>query len=133
MSKVPISPWSMSAKLVAPNGQLTATIEEAFEVGMGAPTSGDLELCNGLRAASCNPSMVWSDDSRFLAVPQWTRDRQQRLLVLSMEHHSCQLLGGLFRVLELHEFKSGVILGVDSPVYRPQRIRLPIDGIDWAE
>ena len=52
---------------------------------MGAPTYGILNISNGMSYRGCNPSIVWSDDFKYLAVPQWTRERDQRLLVISLE------------------------------------------------
>lgn len=55
---------------------------------MGNPTSGTLCVSQGPHISRCNPSFVWSDDSRFLAVPQFFSRfglfPRQRLLVLSL-------------------------------------------------
>jgi hypothetical protein len=67
-----ISAWDYSLHLTSPNGQITAVIDRASEFGQGSPTSGILKLSNGLTFDGCNPSAVWSDDSKFLAIPQWT-------------------------------------------------------------
>lgn len=37
---------------------------------MGNPRLGTLQLSDGLRLPRCNPSFLWSDCSRFLAVNQ---------------------------------------------------------------
>ena len=68
-----------------------AQIDPAWEVSMSNPTSGTLCVSNGLHLARCNPSFVWSDDSRFLAVPQFFSwfgfFRRQRLLVIWFDKH----------------------------------------------
>ena len=51
---------------------------------MGGPTAGQLRLSNGIELDSCNPSIVWSEDSRYLAVPQWSAGRTQRLVVIDV-------------------------------------------------
>jgi hypothetical protein len=33
---------------------------------------------------SCSPAMLWSADSAYLAVPQWTAQRKQKLLVIDV-------------------------------------------------
>jgi len=99
---------------------------------MGAPTSGILNISNGMSYRGCNPSIVWSDDSQYLAVPQWTRERDQRLLVISLVDKSSGYAPGLFRVLELHLFLNGKITGIDSPIYRPRDVEIDLNQIQWA-
>ena len=126
-----ISPWTGSVYLTSPDGKLTAAINDAGEVGQGAPTSGILNISNGLSYQRCNPSIVWSDDSQYLAVPQWTRERDQRLLVISLEQKFSGYARGLFRVLELHSFLNGKIKGIDSPIYQPREIEIDVSQIQW--
>ena len=64
-------PWRRSYRAVSPDGVVVATIDEAFEHSMSNPTVGTLRTSNGLELSKCNPSFLWSDDSRFLAVPRW--------------------------------------------------------------
>ena len=129
---MPISPWVDSAEITSPDGQHTARIQEASEVGMGAPTSGELRLDGGPVYDSCNPSMVWSDDSKYFAVPQWTNERKQRLLVVRISPREHRYAPNIFRVLELHSFEDGVIRGVDSPVYLPGDVVVDIRELNWT-
>ena len=126
-----ISPWAGSVCLTSPDGKLTAAIDDAREVGQGAPTYGTLNISNGMSYRSCNPSIVWSDDSQYLAVPQWTRERNQRLLVISLVRESSGYAPGLFSVLELHSFLDGKIKGIDSPIYQPREIEIDVSRIQW--
>ena len=98
---------------------------------MGAPTSGDLWISNSMTREACNPSMVWSDDSEYLAVPQWTKGRMQRLMIISVERRMSRYLEGQFRVLELHAFRNGVVSGVDSPIHLPHSFHLNAAGLEW--
>lgn len=53
---------------------------------MGNPTAGVLCISSGPHIDRCNPSFLWSHDSRYLAVPQffnWGPIRRQRVLVVS--------------------------------------------------
>ncbi|HEX8196084.1 MAG TPA: hypothetical protein VF571_07850 [Pyrinomonadaceae bacterium] len=126
-----ISPWTDSLYSTSPDGQFIATIDDAWEVGMGAPTSGILKLSNGMTFQRCNPSAVWSDDSKFLAVPEWTKERMQRLLVISMEQASVGYAPDIFRVLELHSFSRGKIKGIDSPIHKPREIEIDLSEVQW--
>jgi hypothetical protein len=131
----PISPWSAAADVVSPDGRYRAVIAEAIEVGMGAPTSGTLVISDNqggrthVRVESCNPSIVWSSDSRTMAFPQWTPDRQQRLCVVSFPGGVVRSLDENFRVLELHSLEGGIVRGIDSPVYMPRGFERPVEDL----
>lgn len=60
-------------RATSPDGQLQAEVSRAYEVSMSNPTIGVLKISGGLVLKDCNPSFVWSDDSRYLAVPQLSR------------------------------------------------------------
>ena len=127
----PISPWAESADRVSPDGRFQAIVRHASEIAMGAPTSGALVIRDsrdGGRVVreleSCSPSFVWSDRSDALAVPQWTRDRMQRLLIVPLPRGVVTTLPDEYRVLELHAFEDGVVSGVDSPIHMPRLIRV---------
>ena len=126
-----ISPWSDSASLTSPNGKFVAVIDEAGEIAMGAPTSGLLKVSNGLSYQRCNPSMVWSGDSEYLAVPQWTFRRQQRLMVISIQRKQAGYAPGIYSVLELHSFSNGKIAGINSPIHLPRPIEIDVGEIQW--
>ena len=63
--------WRRHYQATSPDGKLVARIDPAYEVSMSNPTSGMLCVSPGLPIDRCNPSFSWSDDSRFLAVPQY--------------------------------------------------------------
>lgn len=121
-----ISPWSWEAELASPDGQVTARIVDAGEIAMGAPTSGRLLLSNGQMVESCNPSMVWSDDSCFLAVPRWTPGREQQLVIVDVRRRKVRVIPGVYRVLQLESFEGGVVRGVDSPIHNPRPIAISV-------
>lgn len=128
-----ISPWEARVELISPNGRITATIRDAIEIAMGAPTCGQLDLSNGISVPNCNPSIVWSSDSEYLAVPQWTHDRRQRLLVIAMREKQLGYAPDVYDVLQLEAFHSGIITGTDSPVHMPRQIEVPHSAINWIE
>ena len=81
--------WRNSLQLDSPDGRMWAKITDAVEVSMGNPTTGTLETSSGLQFEHCNPSFIWSEDSRYLAVPQYSYSRfwgfgKQRLLIIDV-------------------------------------------------
>jgi hypothetical protein len=80
-------PWRRSHRATWPDGALVAGIDEAFEHSMSNPTVGTLRTSGGLELTKCNPAFIWSDDSRYLAVPRWCRRfglfLRQRLAITS--------------------------------------------------
>jgi hypothetical protein len=128
-----ISPWDDKAELKSPDGKFTVCIPDAFEIAMGAPTSGQLRISNGITRDDCNPSMIWSADSEYLAVPQWTKDCNQRLLVISVTRKKSWYASGKYRVLQLESFIDGVIKGIDSPIHMPRQIAVDVSNIDMRD
>src|SRR5919107_743022 len=128
-----ISAWDYSLNLTSPDGQFTAVIHKASEFGQGSPTIGILKLSNGLTFDKCNPSAVWSDDSKFLAVPQWTATQRQRILVVSIEQATFGYTAAIFSLLELHSFSAGKIKGIDSPAYKPREIEIDLSEVRWKD
>jgi hypothetical protein len=121
-----ISPWSDSARLASPDGRAEARIDDAGEIAMGAPTSGTLVLSTGVTVERCSPSIVWSDDSRWLAVPRWTVNRHQQLVVVDARAGTVRVMPGTYRVLQLESFDGGIVRGVDSPIHQPQPVAVAI-------
>jgi len=80
--------WRDKFQLGSPDGKWAAKISRAGEVSMGNPTSGTLELSNGFKLDNCNPSFIWSDDSRYLVIPQYFHRfglfRRQRLILIDV-------------------------------------------------
>tara|TARA_B100001971_G_scaffold203052_1_gene217492 strand:- start:1874 stop:2284 length:411 start_codon:yes stop_codon:yes gene_type:complete len=114
------SPWTPIVKMTSPDGALTATLDTIGEVCMGGPTRGPLIISNGMRIEDCNPSIMWSDDSRFIAVPQWTETRSQKLVVIDVKNKSTHTFTKTYQVLAIESFKDGLIQGIDSPIHNPK-------------
>ena len=128
-----ISAWDYSLNLTSPDGQITAVIDEASEFGQGSPTNGILKLSNGMTFKGCNPSAVWSDDSKFLAIPQWRTTQRQRILVISIEQATFGYTADIFELLELHSFSRGKIKGIDSTIYKPREIEIDLSEVRWKD
>jgi hypothetical protein len=129
MNNNAISPWYGAVSLKSPDGKFKAEISDTIEIAMGAPTSGTLKLSDGRKWESCNVSMVWSSDSRDFAIPQWTKNRNQLLMVIDViENHTFHSRQE-FRVLQLEKFQDGIIEGIDSPIHMPRRIKIELEEI----
>ncbi len=80
--------WRDAFRLESPDGRFSAEIARATEVSMGNPTCGKLSLSTGFELADCNPSFIWSDDSLYLAVPQYFYRfklfRRQHLILIAV-------------------------------------------------
>jgi hypothetical protein len=86
--------WRSSHRAVAPNGSLVAEIAKAMEHSMANPTVGTLRISDGLEMPYCSPAFLWSDDSRYLAVPRWEKcglfrnGLRQRLVIVDVGHRT---------------------------------------------
>jgi len=105
---------------------------------MSAPTMGTLVLSNGMEFYECNPSIVWSDDSAYLAAPQghWKLGRGNfRLLFIRVESREFGLGNDVYVCPELEEFADGIVTGstyrapfqadVRDVVWQPWKPRRP--------
>jgi len=110
-----ISPWEYNLTLTSPDGLHHAVIVNADEIAMGAPTSGELIIDGKIEVENCNPSAVWSNNSRYLAIPQWTDDRLQRLVVVDTETNKIIKSKHSYSVLVLNGFEETLINYIDSP------------------
>ena len=99
---------------------------------MGGVTHGTLKLSDGTSYEGCSPSIVWSDDSRYLAAPQLSSYMRQQLLVIVVSENRSGYAPGYFGPLELHTFSGGVIRGLESPGSSDERaIEIDVSQIRW--
>jgi len=80
--------WRDTFQLESPDRKWTTKIFRTTEVSMGNPTMGTLELSNGFKLDRCNPSFIWSDDSRYLVIPRFFHRfglfRRQHLIIIDV-------------------------------------------------
>src|SRR6185312_17288716 len=97
---------------------------------MSNPTSGTLCVSNGLHISCCNPSFVWSDDSRFLAVPQYFRRlgwfTRQRLLVVDFNQHRAYASGLTTWYFQPEAFKGETLVVSLNPFRSQQKVEFKI-------
>lgn len=126
--------WQRSLDLTSPDGKIWAKIENAVEVSMGNPTVGTLVTSNGLQVGYCNPSFIWSDDSVYLAVPQYSYSRfwgvgKQRLLVIEIGTNMKWQSPKLAHYIQPESFERGEISIVMNPFKKPTMTKYDINTI----
>ncbi len=131
---------------VSPNGFVVAEITPAYEVSMGNPTVGTLRLSSGLRLDRCNPAFLWSDDSRYLAVPRYYMRfglfRRQRIAVVDTLARRIAESSETAWYFQPESFMHGLLTVVKEPTRSARRLswRLSEDlpgfkvlDVDWPE
>jgi hypothetical protein len=103
-----------------------AEVEEAMELGMSNPTSGTLRLSTGLELDRCNPSFIWSDDSRYLAVPRYFVRlglfRRQRMVVIDTAERKAFASPQTGFYHQPESFSDGLLVVTKEPTRRATRI-----------
>lgn len=126
---LPIFRRSHSAS--SPDGRWMAEIAQASEVAMSCRTSGDLIVSNGLKLDWCNPSFIWSDDSRYLAVPRYVIRfgiiRRQRMVVIDVRERVAYASPKGAFYFQPESFIGGTLVAVREPFHAAERItwRIP--------
>ena len=127
-----ISPYAESVHLSSPDGKYTADIDQALEHRMGSITSGTLRISDGTSFEACNPSIIWSEDSKYLAAQQLSPHMRLRLLVVSIEEGRYGYAPGYFGLIEFHSFRQGKIKGVESTESpRSREIEIDVSQVRW--
>ena len=122
-----------SHRAASPDGSLVAQINPAWEVSMGNPTSGILCVSNGLHVDRCNPCFLWSDDSKFLAVPRFFDKlrlfRRQQLLLIDFERKTAFASNAWAYYYQPESFTGGRLVATRNPFGFKRQIeyRIPED------
>jgi hypothetical protein len=118
--------WRSSHRAKSPNKKYIAEIDPAYEVSMGNPTYGTLKLSNGLSLPKCNPSFIWSDDSRYLAVPHYFTwcflFRKQRMFIIDVEEHRVYASNEHTWYFQPESFAEGKLVATINPFHNPKNI-----------
>jgi hypothetical protein len=132
-------PWPYSLPIFrrahrasSPNGTLVAEIEKAVELGMSNPTSGTLRLSIGLELDQCNPSFIWSDDSRYLAVPRYFVRfgffRRQRIIIIDAAERKAFASPETAYYFQPESFAAGLLVVTREPARAATRVSWRIPG-----
>jgi hypothetical protein len=124
----PISMFAESVTLSSPDGRFTATMTDAQEFQMGSPTHGTLTLSNGMVRENCSPSMVWSDDSEYLATSEIIdRVHPARVVVFSMRRADARYAPGQYDGLEFQSFSDGTVRATDGE----KAVEIDVSALEW--
>ncbi len=122
--------WRRYHRAASPDGKFVACIDPAYEVSMGNPTSGTLCLSQGLHIPRCNPSFVWSDDSHFLAVPQYFSRFgifvRQRLLVIAVGEKRVRASKMTAWYFQPETFTGGLLIVSVNPFRSKQKVQFDV-------
>jgi hypothetical protein len=126
--------WQRSLHLGSPDGKMWAKIENAVEVSMGNPTIGTMTTSTGLQVEHCNPSFVWSDDSIYIAVSQYSYSRfwgfgKQRLLIIDVNKNRKWQSPKLAHYIQPESFEREEISFVMNPFKKPMMSNYNISTI----
>jgi hypothetical protein len=117
--------WRRKYSAESPNKKIIAEINPAYEISMGNPTYGTLILSNGINIGRCNPSFIWSNDSKCLAIPQYTTNwffgfGKQRLLVIDVNENQGWQSKKLAYYIQPEKFESGKLTATLNPFRSPE-------------
>lgn len=120
-------PWPYSLPIFArahralsPDSKMIAEIPHAHEISMRNPTSGRSHLSVGLQLERCNPNFMWSDDSRYLAVPQFFSRfgllRRQQIVVVDTLERRVLASKTTAHYFQLESFAQCILSAVKEPL-----------------
>jgi hypothetical protein len=126
-----LPPWRRSHRASSPDGRFTAEIREASEMCMSGPTKGKLGGSGVREISDCSPAFLWSEDSRYLAVPQWVswflRRPKQRMIIYDMDSSAVYASEPIFTMLILERFSASQLSGTDSPLLKPKAVTISLE------
>ena len=123
--------WRRTHSAESPDKKIMAEINPAYEVSMGNPTYGNLILSNGLNINDCNPSFIWSDNSKYLAVSQYTTNwlggiGKQRLLIVDIHQQLSWQSAKLGYYIQPETFENEKLTITVNPFKNPKTITYKI-------
>ena len=128
------NPWDFSntdQNLRSPNGEYRLEFGELNEIAMGAPIGGPCYLIFEDKKIKINDwaggPVIWNNTSDKVALPIWTKNRNQKISIVNIANMTITLFKKEFRVLHLDKFDGELIFGVDSPIYMTTELSFDID------
>jgi hypothetical protein len=129
------NPWNFSnadKNLISPDGKYRIEFGELYEIAMGAPIGGTCYLILNdskieLNTWSGGP-VIWNGTSTKVALPIWTKNRNQKIAVVDVTTMTITIYKQEFRVLDLQRFDDNLIIGIDSPIYMTTYVKVDIDN-----
>lgn len=104
---------------------------------MGAPLGGISYLTFKDKIVTINNRtagpVLWSDNSQKIALPIWTENRKQRILIVDVNTWVATLYKNEFRVLHFESFIDDYLKGIDSPLCKPEILGFNLNSQKVAE
>ncbi|WP_157887139.1 hypothetical protein [Hymenobacter sp. PAMC 26628] len=140
------SPWDFSGdsrQFYAPDGlqYLRYETESLTEIAMGGPLSGPCfwvrpDGTEVLLHETCGGPPVWQRQGNYVALPIWqlslSGGRKACLGVVAITRCELILFEEKFSVLQLEEFDDQLIIGIESPIYRPKSLKFDLTSATVA-
>lgn len=128
------TPWNFAntdGNLISPNQQYKVEFGPLYEIAMGAPLGGCCYLLFEGQKIKLHDwvggPIIWEETGNKLALPLWTKQRQQQLAIFDLVTFELTIFQRMYRVLHLTFFSNGQINGIDSPIYNPIDLQLDIN------
>jgi hypothetical protein len=126
----PISAWDNGCSLLSPDRCLTAYFD-GIEIAMGAPSIGTISIGSNdiLRG---NSSMIWSEDSRYLAFPKWNLDRSQTIGIFDIglnREGTWEIQAGVFQT---KSFSATELIVQVDPLLSKREETLVVTAVVWS-
>lgn len=131
MNNIFPNPWNFSnsdKNLVSLNKKYRIEYSELHEIAMGAPIGGECFLIsNDIKiklSDFCGGPIIWNIESSKIALPIWTKNRDQKIGIFDIGSKTFTVFKRKFRVLQLNSFIDNKITGIDSPIYQSEKIEI---------
>ncbi|MFN5307912.1 MAG: hypothetical protein ACK5C0_00485 [Candidatus Kapaibacterium sp.] len=128
------NPWNFSnidKNLISPNGHYSVEFGELNEIAMGAPIGGECYLnFDNLKYKLnewCAGPIIWNNLSTKIALPIWTKNRNQKIEIVDISEMKITTYKREFRVLQFHSFVHNLLQGIDSPIYMTRTLYFDVD------
>jgi len=125
-----ISPYDhKEQKLESPDCKYVAEIRNVREFQMGGPMYGDLYLSNGVSAKGVGVSIKWSDDSRYLAVPELNAKQPEfKVLIINVGSGNKMYASGTYGPIGIKDFlkEKLILVNIDDT-----EIEIDVSKIKW--
>ena len=128
------NPWNFSnidKNLLSPNGKYKIEFGELYEIAMGAPIGGECYLIYENKKLKlndwCGGPIIWNETNEKIALPIWTKQRNQKIAIVDLAHLTITTFKKEFRVLHFKKFLDNNLFGNESPIYMTATLNFDID------
>ena len=136
------NPWNFSnsdKNLFSFDKKYKIEYGELYEIGMGAPLSGECYLVDSenkkiLLNNWCAGPIVWETNSHKLLLPIWSKSffkgTVQKIAIADILKKEITIYTQTFNVLDIRTFDENIISGYDSPIYKTKVLNLDVTKME---